>query len=446
MRNLEPLEEEEEGGILGQPLATCCDTDHGAVGCCDNDCEMQVCAIDTFCCDTAWDGICADEADLFDECSVCTPLQCSNSCSCSSQEDHDSCNAVEIPVTTGSTPSSVAYEIFSETSSSWFHFTAPASGCVTVETDNTDLEMTIWSATDCSDFGTFDEIASNLDCSLGFTVPYVVLSPGGLYYIQVNGGVSSGNISVLEVDCEDVYKLDFNFDLGQNQTLVVIPNEENDNVVMIRNTITGNTSNLIDCYWSGGEFDTHYESTNCLGTVVQPNETTTYCLHVYVDSIEECIPDLTLEFCTTVEVVEACAGNLSNACAFVDDEEGIGKTSLCVKHHDDHYHNKCFKDDDIYGLGPGDFIGDYEIMSCGCCGLNEAVMEDILENDVEWKEADEDYCTKPICTPNDDGWQVCEVSGKTGIVKEIAVCVDGVTLCIDPFEIVEGIVITCGVC
>lgn len=44
-----------------------CFTNHGGEGCDDQTCENTVCAIDSFCCDVAWDSICAGEAlDLCD--------------------------------------------------------------------------------------------------------------------------------------------------------------------------------------------------------------------------------------------------------------------------------------------------------------------------------------------------------------------------------------------
>ena len=35
---------------------------HGGLGCEQLECEAAICAIDPFCCDVAWDGICASEA------------------------------------------------------------------------------------------------------------------------------------------------------------------------------------------------------------------------------------------------------------------------------------------------------------------------------------------------------------------------------------------------
>ncbi len=48
--------------------SNCCQSGHGA-GCDDGTCQAIVCAVDPFCCDTNWDGICVSEAE--DMCPVC---------------------------------------------------------------------------------------------------------------------------------------------------------------------------------------------------------------------------------------------------------------------------------------------------------------------------------------------------------------------------------------
>lgn len=58
----------------GEPIDACegatgdCFVGHGGIGCDDLDCCHTVCAIDPFCCDVAWDDICAGEAA-----DLCTP-------------------------------------------------------------------------------------------------------------------------------------------------------------------------------------------------------------------------------------------------------------------------------------------------------------------------------------------------------------------------------------
>jgi len=61
-----------EGGgpVCGPGNGDCCvDGGNGTPGCDDEACCEEICALDPFCCDTSWDGICADEAQDF--CDIC---------------------------------------------------------------------------------------------------------------------------------------------------------------------------------------------------------------------------------------------------------------------------------------------------------------------------------------------------------------------------------------
>ncbi|MFO0632752.1 MAG: hypothetical protein U0168_07880 [Nannocystaceae bacterium] len=94
------------------PTSNCCVGNHGGPGCDDGGCQAAVCAVDPFCCDTVWDGICADEAGSF--CSLgCGDPVCSDACdgfdtSVCSQAlpacvEEDIGTATGLPVTSGST-------------------------------------------------------------------------------------------------------------------------------------------------------------------------------------------------------------------------------------------------------------------------------------------------------------------------------------------------------
>ncbi|MCA9286532.1 MAG: hypothetical protein KDA22_15010, partial [Phycisphaerales bacterium] len=72
----------EAAELCGEPGSNCCSPNDG-VGCDDPTCEAAVCAIDAFCCETAWDGVCAAEAaDLCEVCGGGQPGICPES-------DHD---------------------------------------------------------------------------------------------------------------------------------------------------------------------------------------------------------------------------------------------------------------------------------------------------------------------------------------------------------------------
>ncbi len=51
----------DEGCPGQEPSGDCCEA-HGGIGCEDGDTEACVCAMDPFCCENTWDQICADEA------------------------------------------------------------------------------------------------------------------------------------------------------------------------------------------------------------------------------------------------------------------------------------------------------------------------------------------------------------------------------------------------
>ncbi|MCA9284169.1 MAG: hypothetical protein KDA22_03070, partial [Phycisphaerales bacterium] len=68
---------EDTNGGCNVPVSgdsNCC-TANGGIGCDDPDCEAAVCAVDSFCCTVAWDGLCAGEALDFcpDVCSLGKP-------------------------------------------------------------------------------------------------------------------------------------------------------------------------------------------------------------------------------------------------------------------------------------------------------------------------------------------------------------------------------------
>jgi hypothetical protein len=69
-------------------VGDCC-SDNGTPGCDDQSCCELICGQDPFCCDTSWDGICADAAIV--ECEVCAPPTgaCCIDFECSTQTQAD---------------------------------------------------------------------------------------------------------------------------------------------------------------------------------------------------------------------------------------------------------------------------------------------------------------------------------------------------------------------
>lgn len=94
----------------------------------------------------------------------------------------------------------------------WFKFQAPASGTVTISTDqvpqgdNYDSQVALYRVTDPADYATFEYIESDEDNGTainGFSAVlyYTGLTPGETYYVQVDGfGTSSGTFCIEVLD------------------------------------------------------------------------------------------------------------------------------------------------------------------------------------------------------------------------------------------------------
>jgi len=58
--------------FFGNGAGACdCGEANASIGCTDPTCEADVCGVDSFCCDTDWDPICAFEAEQFASCQTC---------------------------------------------------------------------------------------------------------------------------------------------------------------------------------------------------------------------------------------------------------------------------------------------------------------------------------------------------------------------------------------
>lgn len=71
----------------------------------------------------------------------------------------------------------------------WFTFVAPDGGCVDVGAIGADLQIAVYSATDCNDFSTFAEIGGDDDNGTGVTplLEGLAVTPGETYYVQIDG-------------------------------------------------------------------------------------------------------------------------------------------------------------------------------------------------------------------------------------------------------------------
>ncbi len=59
-----------EPGCPALEECNCC-APHASPGCSESGCEVAVCAFDSFCCNTAWDSACANQAESLPQCGCC---------------------------------------------------------------------------------------------------------------------------------------------------------------------------------------------------------------------------------------------------------------------------------------------------------------------------------------------------------------------------------------
>jgi hypothetical protein len=170
----------------------CC-VANGTPGCDDVDCCNAVCAQDSFCCTTSWDGICAGEAQS--KCKVCfVPPGDNNDC------------ADRITVTEGQTPFTNAGATQDGPSlcglmgsDIWYNYVATATGDVTIDTFGSgyDTVLSVYDGCDCppgANLGCNDDSGGTLQSQL--VVPVV---QGNCYKIQLGGFNGAQGTGVLNI-------------------------------------------------------------------------------------------------------------------------------------------------------------------------------------------------------------------------------------------------------
>ena len=179
---------------------------NGTPGCDDPECEGIVCGVDPFCCDTAWDQICADEAA--DLCEICDGGTGDNNSCAEAVDIFDGTTSFSTIGATTDGPGLPASceEGFglSLVNDIWFHYQATCTGTVTVSTCNTadyDTRLAAYEGTTCppNDF-----VACNDDgagCS-GFTSIMEFEAVGGTTYKLRIGGFDGSGTGTVSISCD----------------------------------------------------------------------------------------------------------------------------------------------------------------------------------------------------------------------------------------------------
>lgn len=202
-------------GFSDTPDSTCCEA-NGGLGCDNDECEAAVCALDSSCCDTAWDDSCAGTAAS--ECALlCDGLDLACAADCGSFDtsacyglpecvDEDVGTTTGTPVATGDTTGEDSDFVQSCGSTDSLdhvvYFTAPAADTYLISTDGSAFDTVLevfdqceGSALVCDDDGDGPISCGGYNCS-EITID---LSAGQSILISVsgyNGGVGAWNLNI----------------------------------------------------------------------------------------------------------------------------------------------------------------------------------------------------------------------------------------------------------
>jgi hypothetical protein len=187
-----------EGGTCGD-----CQVATGVPGCSDDVCEGIVCAVDPFCCDTAWDSICAGEAT-----SLCD-------CGGGGGGDNDNCadriDALDgdtafstIGATTDGPDDPTCNEGFPSNNNQdiWYNYTASCTGTVTVSLCGSgfDTKLTVYDGCTCPAVVAATLACNDDFCGLQSQVTFSA-TQGNCYKIRVGGFGAATGAGTMNISC-----------------------------------------------------------------------------------------------------------------------------------------------------------------------------------------------------------------------------------------------------
>ncbi len=177
----------------------------GGPGCNDPTCCAAVCAIDPFCCQVLWDGICVSEA--FADPANCPPPPPPGNDACEAREPV--CDGATAFTTLGATTDGPAHPadclFFGDDQISqdiWYNYTASCTGIAIIQTCGSafDTELAVYDGIDCP-VGDDNLLACNDDaCGLQSQV-IVDLMAGQFYKIRVGGFGTAQGDGTLSINC-----------------------------------------------------------------------------------------------------------------------------------------------------------------------------------------------------------------------------------------------------
>jgi subtilisin-like proprotein convertase family protein len=181
-----PENEPDCGGIGNVGQGSNCCFASGGLGCDDPDCQAAVCAVDAFCCDTAWDGICAGEA------ATLCPVLCAGGGGAPVDTVNGGCNSappVFSPIACGQEICGTTAQGFGFRDTDWYAFTVVGSetNITFTVTANFNFVIGFVDTNNCATAAALDPFATGFP---GQTASVTrCFAPGTWWaFVSVNGG------------------------------------------------------------------------------------------------------------------------------------------------------------------------------------------------------------------------------------------------------------------
>jgi hypothetical protein len=189
--------------LLG--TSNCCIA-NGGIGCDDPECQTLICGQDPFCCDVAWDQLCADAAA--DQCRACQV----GGGGCRAGGNGDECETALTAVTGDNVGSNVGNPVgaddsscaFLDTIDEWWCWVAPCTGTATASTCNQatfDTTIAIFAGCGGAEVACNDDNGAAGCANFTSLVTWAVTS-GTEYRIRVAGYNGSSGDYTLTLSCE----------------------------------------------------------------------------------------------------------------------------------------------------------------------------------------------------------------------------------------------------
>jgi hypothetical protein len=179
----------------GTPPSTCCFA-HGSPGCDNAACQATVCGADAFCCNTAWDGICAGEAAAMCGMLCAFPPPANDNCGAAANISNGSIMFSTFSATTDGVAGGGCPDAANDI---WYNYIAQGAGMVMAELCGSSFDTVLYVYDGCAcPVGAL--LACNDDsCGLQSQVSFMAAGTASCYKVRVGGFSGETGVGMLNI-------------------------------------------------------------------------------------------------------------------------------------------------------------------------------------------------------------------------------------------------------